>query len=559
MVSILNVIVIALACLPPSYLSAKDLLCIQWEKTRGTKTFVDKLYTKYSSVKTLSGTGQAPRVLSSDDFNKMLTSLGIGSVVVKCQPNDDECNADKLAFHSLTGKEIEKEEEDDDDHHRRRRRREVDVDHHDEEEEEREMLRKHQEHWQKHLQDCFKSDALLKLNAVNVSDGLTQQEFISMCPSLLQQIDTGMCVHKHVKMEHHTHVPSAAETWGYGFVSITLISLLSLSVIAVIPCLKKSYYVMVMAYLVALAVGTLAGDALLHLIPHAFVEGANSATNSQMSESNLLKQHYSQVYRALMVLLGIYVFFVVEQMMKMKALYSKKSKHDGEEGQTTPIMPKKEIRRSDDDVKFEMAPPLEHSLSCTSDVHNDHNHDVSEEGGHYHADDRHHHHHHGEKEITKETKIASVAWMVIVGDGFHNFSDGLAVGAAFSASLSSGISTAIAVFCHELPHELGDFAILIKSGMTVRQAIVYNLVSAVLAYFGLVIGIFAGASELGRHFILSITAGMFLYVSLADMLPELTHQDIPASSRCATFICQHLGVLTGIGIMLVISLYEHDM
>ena len=55
--------------------------------------------------------------------------------------------------------------------------------------------------------------------------------------------------------------------------------------------------------------------------------------------------------------------------------------------------------------------------------------------------------------------MATVAWMVIVGDGFHNFSDGLAIGAAFAASYSSGISTAIAVFCHELPHELGKFFI----------------------------------------------------------------------------------------------------
>ena len=63
-----------------------------------------------------------------------------------------------------------------------------------------------------------------------------------------------------------------------------------------------------------------------------------------------------------------------------------------------------------------------------------------------------HHHHH---DIDKDASIATVAWMVIVGDGFHNFSDGLAVGAAFSADLATGLTTAIAVFCHELPHELG--------------------------------------------------------------------------------------------------------
>ena len=68
----------------------------------------------------------------------------------------------------------------------------------------------------------------------------------------------------------------------------------------------------------------------------------------------------------------------------------------------------------------------------------------------------------------------------------------------------------------------GDFAILINSGMSIKQAIVYNLVSTILAYFGLIAGILLGGSEMGRHFILSITAGLFLYVSLADMVCKIS-------------------------------------
>ena len=59
--------------------------------------------------------------------------------------------------------------------------------------------------------------------------------------------------------------------------------------------------------------------------------------------------------------------------------------------------------------------------------------------------------------------------MVILGDGIHNFCDGAAIGAAFAASTTVGFSTSIAVICHELPHEIGDFAVLINTGMTVRK------------------------------------------------------------------------------------------
>ncbi len=66
--------------------------------------------------------------------------------------------------------------------------------------------------------------------------------------------------------------------------------------------------------------------------------------------------------------------------------------------------------------------------------------------------------------------------MVIFGDGIHNLADGLAIGAAFTQSGVFGIATSIAILCHELPHEIGDFAMLLKAGMTVRQAIFYNIV-----------------------------------------------------------------------------------
>ena len=77
--------------------------------------------------------------------------------------------------------------------------------------------------------------------------------------------------------------------------------------------------------------------------------------------------------------------------------------------------------------------------------------------------------------IVTQNVLFFPAWMVIFGDGIHNLADGLAIGAAFSESFTSGLSTSIAVLCHELPHEVGDFAMLLKAGMSVKQAVFYNI------------------------------------------------------------------------------------
>merc|ERR1712036_75390 len=90
--------------------------------------------------------------------------------------------------------------------------------------------------------------------------------------------------------------------------------------------------------------------------------------------------------------------------------------------------------------------------------------------------------------------MSSVAWMVILGDGIHNLADGMAIGVAFASGTWSGVSTSVAVLCHELPHEIGDFAMLLKAGMTIKQAIFYNVLSSVLAFLGMVAGILISAS-----------------------------------------------------------------
>lgn len=91
------------------------------------------------------------------------------------------------------------------------------------------------------------------------------------------------------------------------------------------------------------------------------------------------------------------------------------------------------------------------------------------------------------------------------------------LGAAFAENLAGGFSTSLAVFFHELPHELGDFAILIKAGMSIRSAIYYNILSSVLSFIGLFVGILFGQSQSAAQWMFAAAAGMFIYIALVDM------------------------------------------
>lgn len=133
--------------------------------------------------------------------------------------------------------------------------------------------------------------------------------------------------------------------------------------------------------------------------------------------------------------------------------------------------------------------------------------------------------------------------------------DGLAIGVAFATGLSGGLSTSIAVLCHELPHEIGDFAVLFKAGLTAKKAIMYNTISSVLCFIGMTVGLSVGHMDTG--FISSIIAGMFIYIALVDMIPQLDCCPTQAGTvRAYKLLVQLIGVSIGVGIMTIISIYE---
>lgn len=129
----------------------------------------------------------------------------------------------------------------------------------------------------------------------------------------------------------------------------------------------------------------------------------------------------------------------------------------------------------------------------------------------------HHHEPHGNApEITG----------VFLGDSLHNFIDGLAIGAAFLVSIPAGIATSVAVGMHELPQEIADFSLYIKAGVSKKKTLIMNVTSSFATLIGSLGVFFMGDLIEGIEvYILGLAAGMFLYIALADLIPEL-HETI---------------------------------
>lgn len=125
----------------------------------------------------------------------------------------------------------------------------------------------------------------------------------------------------------------------------------------------------------------------------------------------------------------------------------------------------------------------------------------------------HYHHGHGEEAST---------FLILVGDGVHNFIDGVVITASFLTSIPLGITTSFAVAMHEIPQEIADMTVLLSNGLSKSKALFFNFLSALTALAGALLAyFFASYIEQYLYFFLSLTAGFFIYIAASDLIPEL--------------------------------------
>lgn len=322
--------------------------------------------------------------------------------------------------------------------------------------------------------------------------------------------------------------PSQSAVWGWGVLSVAIISLSGIFGGLLWPLLNSRYYSTVMRFLIGLAAGSLTATSIFQLIP----------------ESLDLTQPGSQSHldQGLIMLASIWLLYFGETACKIFFSHDKDIAPDAVAGMEKGTVVLKDMR----------------------DAANNHA-GVPEAGGLLQADGKAkkkagHGHSHGDG----GGGLAAVAWMVVLGDGLHNFVDGMSIGAGYTQSIGTGVSISLAIACEEFPHELGDFAILINSGVSFRRALALNFGSACTAFGGLVLGVVLGEVQYS-YLIFAFAAGLFLYIALGSLTPELktmVDEELESKGRASAALAlslQLLGVAFGATALYLITRYNDSI
>lgn len=261
--------------------------------------------------------------------------------------------------------------------------------------------------------------------------------------------------------------------------------------------------------LLALGAGALSGDALLHLLPqflelHVHEEGGH--------EEHAEAHTRVQPWQLLVVLAALFLFFLMERILRIVGGAPQCGRG----------------RR----------PQCENCAELSTDCA------AGEQPPHSALSD----------DELQRNALRALPLLLTVGDAVHNAADGVALGAAFSASWRSGVGTAVAVLLHELPHELGDMAALLRSGLGAVRAVALNAAAALPALLGVAVGLAVGSDAEAQRWVCGAAAGLFLYVALCDVMPALLQQ---RSSRPWLLLLLHcVGLLLGWALLALLALLE---
>nr|CAD7411404.1 unnamed protein product [Timema cristinae] len=306
---------------------------------------------------------------------------------------------------------------------------------------------------------------------------------------------------KQMRGEHET-----ANLWIQALGSTLLISAAPYLILYLVPLDNSKEREPLLKVLLSFASGSLLGDAFLHLIPHALVPHDHTSEHSHSHEHTHSANHGHDMSVGFWVLLGIIVFLVVEKFVRLV-----KGGHDH---------------------SHTLKPPSEQDTKTGKNKKN------------------------GDKKTAQVEEhkgdIKVAGYLNLAADFTHNFTDGLAIGASYLAGRNIGVVTTITILLHEVPHEIGDFAILIQSGCSRKKAMYLQLTTALGAVTGTIISLLVegtGPAASGR--ILAFTAGGFIYIATVSVIPELL-----ADTKLWQSVKEMAALLVGVYMMVLIAQFE---
>jgi zinc and cadmium transporter len=163
---------------------------------------------------------------------------------------------------------------------------------------------------------------------------------------------------------------------------------------------------------------------------------------------------------------------------------------------------------------------------------------------HHHEGDGHNHHHGHDAEAAGRSGS-----MILIGDGLHNFVDGVLIAAAFMADYQVGIFTALAIIAHEIPQEIGDFIVLLNAGFSRTRALLYNLICGFSAVLGGVLAyFFLEKAHAAMPYLLVIASSSFIYIAVSDLIPQMHRRPHWAESLRQTVL-----ITCGVGFVILLS------